>query len=366
MIRVLIPQNYVWNSFNNPFLNNFKNYFDKKIIKCKIDRDEFWSLDFAYDIVHIHWPDAMLADMSKQEARRVIDRVKFLKSRGVKFICTIHNVYPHLETRNWIIAFYHELYSQLDKFIHLCDFSRKLVCSAFPHLSKDDLHIIIPHGAVYSRKPQLKEAISQHDALLDLELASNNINVFSFGQVRCFAELAFAIKLAFCLRYHGNYNFIVSLGCVPRVYGSPFNYVYVRLFYFAYLCCLRVLQNIPNTFVLRSPISEVELNSVLERVDVVWILRNRILNSGNVPLAFSLGKVVVGPNVGNVGNILNKYRNPVFSPSFSMSEIFKIVKKLQSFDLRMLGEKNRRLSQGLWDWSIVAHAHVRAYVDVMK
>ena len=40
--------------------------------------------------------------------------------------------------------------------------------------------------------------------------------------------------------------------------------------------------------------------------------RTTILNSGNIPMAFYLEKVMVGPDTGNVGELLKKTGNPVF------------------------------------------------------
>lgn len=40
--------------------------------------------------------------------------------------------------------------------------------------------------------------------------------------------------------------------------------------------------------------------------DIALIQRTQILNSGNLPLNFYFGNVVIGPNVGNVGAILKK------------------------------------------------------------
>ena len=47
---------------------------------------------------------------------------------------------------------------------------------------------------------------------------------------------------------------------------------------------------------------------------ITLIQRKKILNSGNLSIGFSFGKVVVGPNVGNVGEILKSTGNPTFSP----------------------------------------------------
>lgn len=47
--------------------------------------------------------------------------------------------------------------------------------------------------------------------------------------------------------------------------------------------------------------------------DIALLQRVKILNSGSLPLNFYFGNVVVGPDVGNVGEILKKTGNPVFN-----------------------------------------------------
>ena len=46
---------------------------------------------------------------------------------------------------------------------------------------------------------------------------------------------------------------------------------------------------------------------------MAFIHRVSILNSGNLPMAFFAGMPVLGPNVGNVGNILEDTNNAIFN-----------------------------------------------------
>ena len=43
---------------------------------------------------------------------------------------------------------------------------------------------------------------------------------------------------------------------------------------------------------------------------MVFIQRTDILNSGNVPLALSFGRVVTGPDSGNIGGLLAETSTP--------------------------------------------------------
>lgn len=56
-------------------------------------------------------------------------------------------------------------------------------------------------------------------------------------------------------------------------------------------------------------IPDEQLPCYLAAADVVFIQRTDILNSGNVPLALSFGRVVTGPASGNIGGLLAETGN---------------------------------------------------------
>ena len=62
-------------------------------------------------------------------------------------------------------------------------------------------------------------------------------------------------------------------------------------------------------------IPDEQLPCYLAAADVVFIQRTDILNSGNVPLALSFGRVVTGPDSGNIGGLLAETGNPAFDPA---------------------------------------------------
>lgn len=90
-------------------------------------------------------------------------------------------------------------------------------------------------------------------------------------------------------------------------------------------------------------------------VDVVLIQRNEILNSGNLPLGFSAGKVVVGPSVGNVGSTLEETGNPTFKPNDESSLIQAVSRGFQlSDDSNKIGEANYQKATTEWSKSKVS------------
>ena len=78
-------------------------------------------------------------------------------------------------------------------------------------------------------------------------------------------------------------------------------------------------------------LSDIEQNYWLSAADVMISPRIRSLNSGIVLLAFSYGKPIIGPDVGNIGNILKFNNNPTFIPNdiSSISDVLRKVKNQQ-------------------------------------
>ena len=73
--------------------------------------------------------------------------------------------------------------------------------------------------------------------------------------------------------------------------------------------------------------------------NVIFIQRKDILNSGNVPLAFLYHKVVVGPKVGNIGELLEATGNPTFCPN-NKKDILRALKEARRLSIQGQGERN--------------------------
>jgi hypothetical protein len=85
--------------------------------------------------------------------------------------------------------------------------------------------------------------------------------------------------------------------------------------------------------------------------DVVLIQRLDILNSGNLPMAFHAGKVVVGPKVGNVGEILHETGNFTFDPYSIRSAVVALQKALTE---TAKGAENKNYAAKHWSADIIA------------
>lgn len=75
------------------------------------------------------------------------------------------------------------------------------------------------------------------------------------------------------------------------------------------------------------PVNNNKLLYYYSASDISLIHRLRILNSGNVTLGFLMKNVVVGPNTGNVGELLKKSGNPTFEPLELQTTLLPAIKK---------------------------------------
>lgn len=104
-------------------------------------------------------------------------------------------------------------------------------------------------------------------------------------------------------------------------------------------------------------LSSEELDEWLCASDIVFIQRKEILNSGNVPLAFSAQKVVVGPNLGNVGEILKETHNYTFNPDNREMVCKEVKKAIDAYRKDSnLGNTNYEYAKKNWNTSKICNS----------
>ena len=99
--------------------------------------------------------------------------------------------------------------------------------------------------------------------------------------------------------------------------------------------------------------------------DVIFIQRKDILNSGNVPLAFLYHKVVVGPKVGNIGELLSETGNPTFDPD-DKKDILRALEEARR--LAAWGQGDVNYTYGMENMSIrkVGQAYAQTYKQAIN
>jgi len=349
----------------NTFISNLRTAISDKIeVDCGIDK--FWNSDTKYDLIHIQWPELLSFMVSRrtfspnnQRIQKVDEQLKKLKAEGAKIVITRHNVFPHNYSSNYE-KLYGVVFKNMDGVIHMGNYSHQEFLERYPKLTNIK-HTVIPHGW-YDNIPNI---CTKEEARAFLNLKKDAFVILAFGALRDDAEEKMLFE-SFNLIQKPNKVLII-----PRGYYNNKNLLY-RLFDFLNLKFYKKLiqkksdklkaQNIlwNQTFV-----DEKDIQYYFNAADVLVIPRIDILNSGNVPLGFSFKKVVAGPMVGNIGEILTETNNPTFDPN-NYPSIAKAIETSLILRDKGLGQKNFDYAKQHWNWSDIGEKHVDFYKLLVK
>jgi glycosyltransferase involved in cell wall biosynthesis len=115
-----------------------------------------------------------------------------------------------------------------------------------------------------------------------------------------------------------------------------------------------------HTLVESGFIADEDIQLYVNASDLLVIPRHSVLNSGTIPLGFAFGRVVVGPDLGVVGELLRESENPVFDPLLPVSVTAAMQ---QGIHLAVSGKgaSNADLLRKRWSWPIIAQAHAEFF-----
>lgn len=260
----------------------------------------FWDEEiFTYGIIHIHWPDLLLKNTSRtpDELR---ERLCELKKKGVKIVATCHNFIPHFAKFSWQTEAYSIIYKACDLTLHMGNVSLEKFRGEYPNCR----HEILQHHIYDDR---YTEHYSKLDALKKFKLSSSYRYILCLGAFRDKKERTLILGLREFLKANSIKILAPSFSIPAKPLGirSTLKFIKNRI----EACFLNHKYNVIN---FSRIVDDQEIPLLGAAADLMLIQRTDILNSGNLPLGFYLKKVVVGPNAGNVGDILKQTGNPVF------------------------------------------------------
>lgn len=271
-------------------------------VDVRCSTKEFWESDKTYDIIHFQWPEEVVGRMCDDPGivRRLEERIAFFRSRGTHFVYTRHNVRPHYA--NEVIGrAYDIIESQSDVVVHMGRFSLEEFVGKHP----DSRNAVILHH-IYQYTYQ--EDISVERARQYLQLPQEAFIVTAFGEFRNCEEIRMVLG-AF-----RSWNEKQKLLLAPRLY--PFsrhnhyggNFLKRWASKTGYYLLMSLLNRVMK---LRAGandelIDNCDLPYYMAASNVIFIQRKGQLNSANIPLAFLFHKVVIGPDSGNIGELLRR------------------------------------------------------------
>ena len=290
-MKILIPchRGFITSNRTNPFVRFIYNGLIENGFDVVCDYNELWKECLYYDAVFFQWPEAAFGwidfDVQKFE-QKIID----LRNRKKKVIATCHNLHAHNNNKD-VNKLYDILYSHADAIHHLGNYSFELFRRKYPNCH----HFISQHPIFYDIKAM---KLDRKDCRIKLGLSLNKRIILAFGVFRNDEE----IQLFTSLRKKISSKDVILVA--PRLYTGRLNNGWhidktVKCMY------KRTKYKLQSIIYNDGYVEEDDIPYYLTACDVVFIQRKDILNSGNLPLAFSAGKIVVGPNKGNVGETVS-------------------------------------------------------------
>ncbi len=322
-------------------------------IRCSTDL--FWNdNDTTYDIIHFQWPEEVVGwncdDMHMVEKLRL--RIDEWRKRGSHFLYTRHNTRPHYANRA-INAAYGVIEANSDLVVHMGQYSYDEFVARHPQ----SRNIIIPHH-IY--EDTYRENITRKEAREYLGIPQRKFVITAFGKFRNNEEVKMMLKAYFKAKLRRK--------CLlaPRLF--PFSRTPRQSGFIKRLvskCAYHTIIPLARLWGIRGGgneeiVSDHDLPYYIAASDVLFVQRKQILNSGNVPLGFLFRKIVIGPDTGNVGELLRATGNPVFdaedpiSIAQAIGQTFALRKKEQ-------GEKNYQYALAHFSLHLVAGQYIDAY-----
>lgn len=334
----------------NHFVPSLGNALQQQGCEVVYGLERLWT-DEVYDcdIVHFQWPEYIWGPQKRvftdNDITRLSHRLVQLKEKGLRLFVQVHNLKPHAKKDHHVLQLYELLYQQADVIVHMGNYSRDLLQPEHPHAR----HVVIPHH-IYDNIYSFN--ITQEEARQRLHLPTDKKMILSFGKFRNVEERQFVLNL----KSKCNHSPLLGRGAggevlflMPGFYRETLHTWNPKKFITRlYQTCKYKLKGIQFS-------NEVVPDDMMQcyfcAADVVLLQRLDILNSGNLPMAFHAGKVVVGPNVGNVGPILRDTGNFTFDPQNMRSAVSALQKALAE---TAKGKENKTYAAEHWSSKRVA------------
>ncbi|MNX85431.1 hypothetical protein D3C86_1172670 [compost metagenome] len=194
---------------------------------------------------------------------------------------------------------YNLIYENVQAVIHLGEFS--LLNFEFKNL----INVVIQHPNYLS----LYNQIDKNVARKKINVPSKGNMFLSFGAIRNNEEEGQIIEAFKKIRKSDDYLYITNSKikkAIPSLFRDPI----ARIIYTINIKRL----NYNHVFLNSAKISNDYIKYFFNAADVIIIPRINSLNSGVIYLGYSFSKIVIGPKVGNMKELLEKNGNPTFIP----------------------------------------------------
>jgi glycosyltransferase involved in cell wall biosynthesis len=300
------------------------------------------------DILHIHWLDPFF--LAKSRIKTFLRSIIFIgellivKIIGVKIVWTVHNITSHDINFRSIELFFTKVLTRLfNRIIVHCSSAKNEVIDVYG--VKKNLIVIIPHGNYIHC---YKNTISMKEARRKLHLSVDNIVFLYFGLIRPYKGI-FGLINSFNKLNNNNAKLLIT--------GKPLNDEVANNIQM--ICNDNEKIKINFGFV-----TDDEIQTYMNAIDVVVLPYENILTSGAVILAMSFGKPIIAPSIGCIPEVLDNKGSFLYDP-LQEAGLLKAIKQSFNSDLKKMGEYNYKLVNKL-SWDKIAKKTISAYKECLN
>lgn len=346
---------------DNPFVRVLADSLRAQGFEVVCSVRDFWQTPGTYDIIHLQWPEEVFGWQAPtaDDIDALTQQLDKIHSLHIPIVYTRHNTRPH--HANKLINKAYRLYEQYaDAVVHMGDYSQQEFLDLYP--SSQQQHTVIPHH-IY--EGYYDQNITREQSRRALHIPPEACVILAFGAFRHADERQLVWGAFRRLNLPG--KFLLAPRFCPYTLHGVRHRGLKRLANYAIYFAVHLTEHFFHSILTsgRPMIDDQELVHYLTAADVVFIQRTGILNSGNVPLGLSFGKVVTGPACGNIEGLLKQTGNPIFDPhdhasiDHALTEAVHLAQQgkgaenqeyaLRNFGLSHIAERYATLYQALHD-----------------
>lgn len=282
---IYIPQNL------DPFNTHLKNLVDAyklKDVKIKTGYASFISGDIRPDIIHFHQYEGILWHINFDE-KLFFEKLDFFKKMGVIFLYTAHNLQPHRWAgKSGYEALLYKFFDYIDLFIHHGEASVKIFQNKYSFL-KNKHHIVCHHGDYLNDMRLFHDSTESAREILKFKKEDKLILIF--GQLQ-FKNTSFAWKVFNNVRQIYPEAKLVMAGIKPVFRINRFN----KLYYFFNNKLINKFRK--NAIIIHKRFTQNDAYLLFMASDVIFLPHKEGLTTGIIPLAATLGRPFVYPDIG--------------------------------------------------------------------
>lgn len=329
---------------SNPFFKEIITFSKTNYSYCdwnSIESGFKGAILFQWPELIFHWEEPNTIQLDAFELK-----VKSLKGKN-KIVYLVHNERRHFGMTPAYQRLYNIVEDCADIMVHLGEYSKSIFSQKFP----DKTHVVIAHP-LYANffKP-----ISKNEARLKLNISQDRKVLVVPGRIRNLEERKFILN-AF-----KNFQFKDKTLIVPYMLKKEVEMEFRGRHLLKKIFDIKKYQedkvnnfNPPQYYINYNFTLPEKLSLYMSAADAILIPRLNILNSGNLYLALTFRKPVLGPDVGNLSEYLDFFNLPKFDPSSlnpsnSMKKLNDYISQGKKLDEEKLKSFNPEIIGGKWD-----------------